>query len=271
MNTELFNKGLPKWPALVVKGKPVTPDQAKEIIVRTDGFYFSCNDREWEKEINDIIYGIREGNYSEKFDAELKKRHGLQEKDWNGLFSAKDSYLSKYKPVSDINYLNNHRIASSWIGGPHGWCSWNGRIGCSNYNIGKWPSIEEVYREWVSIAVEFPFLELKCQLMNSEAGEDENPIPVVEFEVKGGKVDMYEPKEILDYPVFGTEDIVVRFSDPNAERGCSLQTLKEAFKFVEEKIKVDEQIKNGIWISPEEKTEGVKKKPGRKKKSEINQ
>lgn len=33
---ELMSRSLPKWPALVVVGDPVTHDQAAEIIVRTE-------------------------------------------------------------------------------------------------------------------------------------------------------------------------------------------------------------------------------------------
>lgn len=269
MNQDLFNKGLPKWPAIVVKGKPVTEDQAKEIIIRTDSFYFGCNDREWEAEINSMIYGIDAGNARNinELDDYLRKKHNIDEKDWTAYYTAKDSYSKKYGVLEDLNYLHNSRIASSWIGGPHGWCSWNGRIGCSNYNIGKWPSVEDVYNEWVIIAEAFPFLDLKCQLMNCEAGENEEPKPVVEYEIKNGKVKLYESKEILDYPVFGSEDMIRRFSDPHAERGCSARTLKEAFEYVEKKIIIDEQIKEGIWITPGEKQDKPKKKS---KKSEIN-
>jgi hypothetical protein len=84
--------------------------------------------------------------------------------------------------------------------------------------------------------------------MDSEASENEDPKPVVEYEIKKGEVKIYEPKEILDYPVFGTEDMIKRFSDPHAERGCSLETLKEAFEFVEKKMEVDKKIENNeIW------------------------
>jgi hypothetical protein len=84
--------------------------------------------------------------------------------------------------------------------------------------------------------------------MDSEAGENEEPKPVVEYEIKNGKVKIYEPKDILDYPVFGSEDMIRRFTDPHAERGCSSKTLKEAFEFVAKKMEVDKQIeKKEIW------------------------
>lgn len=257
VNRELFNKGLPKWPALVVRGKTVTQDQAKEIIIKTSGFTFICNDKEWESKINKIIYGIEESTFG-SLDKKLCEKYGIKENDWNSVWDLKSKLESAYAPIRDLNYLSNSRIASSWIGGPHGWCNWNGKIGCSNYNIGKWPSVEEVYNEWVAIAEEFKFLELKCQLMDSEAGENESPKPVVEFEIKNGKVSLYEPGEILDYPAFGTDDVVLRLTNPLAERGCSESTLIEAFNFVKAKVEVDSKIKKGeIWISPNEEISGI--------------
>jgi hypothetical protein len=245
MEKMLFEIELPKWPALVVVGEPVTKEQAMEILIRTDSLYFGCNDREWEKELNFIVYGFKDGNVDDR----LKEKHGIPKGQYSPEFyTIKESYLNRYAPI-ELAYLGNHRIASSWIGGAHGWCSWDGSIGCSNYNIGKWPSVQQVFEDWVAIASEFPFLDLKCQLMNEEAGESESLKPLVEFRIKDGKVEIYEPGEILAIPSFGTEDMIARFNDPHGERGCSLETVKEAFEFVEKKIKIDEDIKAGkIWI-----------------------
>ena len=38
MSDDLLNLGLPKWPQMMVTGKHVTLEQAKEIIFRTDPF-----------------------------------------------------------------------------------------------------------------------------------------------------------------------------------------------------------------------------------------
>lgn len=246
MEKNLFEVELPKWPALVVIGESVTKEQAMEILIRTDSLYFGCNDKEWEEELNFIVFGFKTRNIDDK----LKEKHGILPKDGYRpeFYEIKESYQNRYAPIQ-LQYLNNHRIASSWIGGAHGWCSWDGTIGCSNYNIGKWPSVQEVYEDWVCIASEFPFLDLRCQLMNEEAGESESIKPLVEFRIKDGKVLVCEPEEILEIPSFGTEDVIARFNDPHGERGCSLKTVREAFEFVEKKIKIDEDIKAGkIWI-----------------------
>lgn len=245
--TNIFDKGLPKWPALVVKGKPVTKDQAKEILIRTSSFYFGCNDKEWENDINEIVYGVRSNSFAVS-EALMNKLNITKDE----AYEMEQKLSERYHPL-DLYYLRNERIASSWIGGPYGWCSWNGKIGASNYNIGKYPSVTEVYNEWVQIAEAFPYLDLKCQLMDSEAGENEEPKPVVEFEIKNGKVKAYEPTEILDYPVFGSEDLAFRFSNPYAERGCDLETLKDAFEYTEAIFSTKNKIKeNQFWSEVKE-------------------
>ena len=93
MNTELFNKGLPKWPAIVVKGKPVTEDQAKEIIIRTDSFYFGCNDRAWESKINSMVYGIAADNDGLCLEKSLRKKHNIDEKDYSTYWEVQESYI----------------------------------------------------------------------------------------------------------------------------------------------------------------------------------
>ena len=138
-----------------------------------------------------------------------------------------------------LSYLNNNQIVSSWIGGPHGWCDWEGNIYTKNYNIGKWPSVEEVYNEWVTIAEAFPFLSLKSQLLNCEAGQDDiEQKPVVEFVIKDGKVEMVEPSYLITFASFGVEDMSDRFSNPYSERGCTIEQFKEAVDYVKSLNKV---------------------------------
>jgi hypothetical protein len=231
MNSEFFNKGLPKWPALLVKGKSVTAEQAKEIIIRTDGLSFSTNDREFSSQLNEVVYGVKSSRW-DLTDA-IKEQLGITE--WNAIWDYQDSKHAEVG-VLDITYLNNSQIASSWIGGPHGWCKWDGTIETSNYNIGKWPSVEDVYNDWVIIAEAFPFLNLRSQLMNCEACEDEPsnpPMPVVEFIVKDGKVEMIEPiEQLIPMTDAGWRSLM----DPMGERGCTFEQFKDAYEFTKQKI-----------------------------------
>jgi hypothetical protein len=61
-NQYFFDKGLPKWPALLVKGESVTKEQAIEILIRTDDLEFSCNEREFSSELSKIFYGIKDSD-----------------------------------------------------------------------------------------------------------------------------------------------------------------------------------------------------------------
>jgi hypothetical protein len=218
---DFFNLDLPKWPALVVVGKPVTREQAAEIIVRTDSLYFSTNDSAWAGQLNSYLYDVEPCSSYRLTDA-VESKLGLYDRDWQKTVEYENAATNAVGKIP-LNYLDNHQIASSWIGGAHGWCSWDGEIGCSNYNIGKWPSVGDVYYEWARIAKAFPFLELKCQLMNREAGEDDavDPMPVVEFLVKDGRVKMTKPNGYLKQPSF-------TFSGFDNERGCSFAQFKGA-------------------------------------------
>lgn len=244
MKEELFEKPLPKWPALVVVGEPVTEQQAMAINVMTDRFSFCSNDRAFEKQIHKLIYDVDE-SWGDLSDA-LKEKHGIS--DFHEVWDLKEKISSKYGAL-ELNYMSNSRIVSSWIGGPHGWCDWDGTIGSSNYNVGKYPSVQDVYDDCVKIAEAFPFLNMKVQLMNQEAGDDERPLePVIEYSIKDGEVDMYEPAEILKTPSFGNVDMYARFNSPYPERGCTIEKLKEALKVSELYSSTKERlIKNEFW------------------------
>jgi hypothetical protein len=133
--------------------------------------------------------------------------------------------------VLQLSYLENARIASSWIGGPHGWCDWDGTIGCANYNIGKWPTVEAVTEDWHAIAAAFPYLNLRAQLVPDE-GEAESA--VVEWQISNGAVSTVE--ELRDPIVRPGElsagSLLIRFAAVDGERGVSLHRLREALRQV---------------------------------------
>lgn len=233
MNNELFEKELPKWPALLVKGESITLEQAKEIIIRTDGLSFSTNDHEFSSKLNEVVYGVKSPRWN--LTDVIKEQLGIT--NWDEIWKYQESKQDEVG-VLDLYYLRNSQIVSSWIGGAHGWCKWDGTIETSNYNIGKWPSVKEVYNEWLTIAEAFPFLNLRSQLMNCEACEDEPsnpPMPVVEFIVKDGKVEMIDPVTQL----IPMTEIVYKWAEPNGERGCTFEQFKDAYEFTKEKVYAD--------------------------------
>lgn len=213
---EVESIALPKWPALLVIGERVTRDQAAEIIVRTDSFYFGCNDREWERQLQEAA-GIKR----------VQEESGYERKDWNSVEEARKRFRAL-----DLEYLHNSQIASAHIGGPHGWCGWTGGIYCDDHNIGKWPRTLDVYREWCEVAEAFPFLKLKCQLFSGESCEQDTK-PLIQYNIEGGKVEVVLPPENGVGEINDNLDestIIARLTNPFAERGCSIEQFKRALE-----------------------------------------
>lgn len=160
----LLNRGLPKWPHLIIIGKPVTKDQAFEIILRTDGFLSDTskfpggNNRDFNR-IYQRDSGIAELMPPENFDS-----------GWFYTYMAQQALREKIKFVS-FSYIRNDWAASSYIGGPHGFCSPDGEI-YHNCNVGKWPSIEEVYEDLKKMVATWPFLTFKASLYDCEECEN---------------------------------------------------------------------------------------------------
>jgi hypothetical protein len=198
---------LPKWPALVVVGDPVTKEQAQEICVRTDSWGLSTNDYDFIREVGEA-FGLRVGEWNLNWDDMDKWRNRLD--------------------VLDLAYLHNQQIVSAWVGGPHGWCDWNGVIGCRNYNIGKWPCVEDVFQDWTQIAKAFPFLRLTSQLYDGESGED-GIKPVVEFVMANGRVTVQSPVADLNAPIDSEWRPLL---DVRLERGITIEGLREAVNVV---------------------------------------
>ena len=166
---------LPKWPQMLVVGKSITQEQAKEIIFRTDAFFTDCwgwagNDRsfnDWYLEISGII-----------------------KEDWDF-----QEYVREKIKYINLPYIGNNYGCSSFIFGPNGWCNPSGNI-YHAHNIGKWPDVSEVYNEWVLVAEAFPFLDLEATLFNGESHEDHTS-PVCTFYIKDGKVELGAPSVII--------------------------------------------------------------------------
>lgn len=214
---------LTKWPRLLVKGEPVTREQANEILIRTYSWSPCINDREWEEQVCALgdeygmpVYAphrLKPGEYGERWREIEGRRQAARER----------------AGILDLHYLGNQRIASSWIGGPHGWCDWDGRIGCSDYNIGKWPSLEEVCEDWATIAAAFPYLDLHAQLVTDEGAG----VVAATWAVRNGEATLVEPIGLLDALHDDVEGMVFgMLFDRFRERGVSVERLREALEQV---------------------------------------
>lgn len=207
---------LPKWSALTVVGASVTREQAAEIIVRTNDWFLGTNDRAWEADVMGAL-GVP-----------LTRENGYTQVSWGKVVAATERLGGL-----SLEYLRNSRVMSAWVGGPHGWCDWDGTIGSSNYNVGKWPSVKAVRAEWARIAEAFPFLDLRAQLWSGETSE-EGIVPLVEFVVRRGKVRATSPKKPVGVPCQAEQLTDLRA--PGRERGCDLPTLRWALGIVGDRV-----------------------------------
>lgn len=178
-----------KWPGLLVKGDPVTRDQAAEILVRTYPWPCSSNSHAADRAFNEMAGLPRRPDYDE-----VSTNPELSFQYWKDL----DSRL-RTLGVLGLEFLRNEMLTSSWVGGPFGWCSWDGKIYACNHNVGKWPTIGEVTEEWEKIAFAFPFLRLRAQMLGGEIMEDteESWTPTAEWQIADGKVEVRWPTELL--------------------------------------------------------------------------
>jgi hypothetical protein len=207
-------RDLTKWPRLIVvpeRPEPVAREQANEILLRTNGPYFSTNDRAWEKAVADVL-GI-----------EMTFKQAGTFSYWDMSWKAASDWYESIGGL-DLHYLKNSRIVSAWIGGPHGWLDWDGTIGCSTWNIGKWPSAGEVTEDWRAIAAAFPYLDLHAQLITDEGEGD----VAGQWRVTDGRAAMVEPVDRFQPQDLDEAGIVFRFAFEGGERGVSLERLREA-------------------------------------------
>lgn len=227
---ELMMRGLPKWPQMIVTGTKVTKEQAEEIIRRTDSFYtWGLGNNHWFIEEAKIALCLPE---------EPEGRLGTDEyfKLANEYYEKKNAFLEAIGFIN-TNYVENDWISCSCFGGPHGWCHPDGEIGYCN-NIGKWPSVEEVFNDFVKIAAAWPFLELEVTLMNKEECEEDSK-PVVSFLIRNGTVEPVDPAERnlreefnrsfpKSTPMFDDEnEAIIAILDPsnNRENAIPMETL----------------------------------------------
>jgi hypothetical protein len=227
---------LPKWPGLLVTGKSVTRGQAAEIILRTTDMYFvdSLNDEEWRGIVRRAL-GIED--VEDPYNTTSRRP-----------FADRRKAMKDFRVVPDVEFLHNHRIASSWIGGVHGWCNWDGTIHASNYNIGKWPSLVSVEGDLKEIAKAFPFLDMKVQLLTGEICEEGTKV-AVGYTVRGGKVTrLASKKKITAETDLTVQDLARRFSG-TSERGCTEEYLLLAIEHVRTRL--------GVYRSPERATSPI--------------
>ena len=178
----LDNASLPKWPQMIVRGFKLTTEQASEIIRRTDTFFssgYGGNDRIWVEAVK-IAVKMPILDY------------GMSAEEWGEIMPKLEEWQRRWEILS-TDYVHNTWISSSYIFGPYGWCHPDGTIGYGD-NVGKWPSAEDIYDDWVKLAEAFPFVTAHVLLMDREHSEDDAK-PVIGFRINDGRVSVHSPDE----------------------------------------------------------------------------
>jgi len=212
---------LPKWPQMLVWGVPVTEEQAKDIILRTDSFmtdtygYPGGRDRNW------ITWAQTELGF-----------HHLAVDESPGVWIRKSEIARLLREAIgfvDTEYVTNSWASCAFIYGPHGWCHPNGTIWFED-NVGKDPCARAVFEEWQALAQAFPYLDLTMTLFDGESCEEDSK-PVVSFRVQNGAV------ALLDEPIVPAERLIPernvtevfqrRLLSPDGRHGLSNQWISD--------------------------------------------
>jgi hypothetical protein len=175
----------PKWPKLLMVGETVKPEQAMEILIRTNHWYML----EYNYD-QDII-----GETIKKFYTKtLASEYQIGENKIDG------EDLIKKLDALELNYLENARIQSSWIGGLKGWMNWDGKLFTNNYNIGKWPTEDELIYDIKTIINTFPYLDFELQLVRqdySDSGDMEKQYPFFTCRVKNKDIKIIKKQNLI--------------------------------------------------------------------------
>ena len=167
-----------------MSGEPVTPEQADEIIRRTDSFFtWGCgNDKGRLAEIRRILRMPEEPT------------HGCKPEEFRSYWDASERFKEEWGLLR-TEYIHNDYVASSYIGGANGFVQLDGVV-LHTKNVGKYPSGEGILRELETIATAFPFLKAEAVLMNNEHCV-EGLEPVIGYRISGGAVSVFDPDEGL--------------------------------------------------------------------------
>lgn len=204
---------LPKWPGVYVTGKRVTPEQAKDIIMRTDGtasgfceYSFGNDKRFGERCVRDFgwepFINAQNGIYAAKTEETRTAAWANLAQvcaPYDTLYDIRDAW-KKEMAIIETEYVYNRWLASAYIFGPTGWCHPDGTIQVDGHNYGKYPGVSDIAHEWELLAEAFPYLDLACTLQSEEAHSDNIGYPVVTILVKGGKVRVCKPDLSLHEP-----------------------------------------------------------------------
>lgn len=190
-----------KWPQLLITGEQVTNQNIiNEILLATDSFfteptiYAGGNCKEFRRlyqEASGALYIQRFAKYLEEMDVSVQ----LGEYKTSLLYHVFEKARERVNYL-DTSYVHNTQASSCFVYGPYGWFDVNGKIKYVDC-IGKWPSTDSVYEDFVMIAERWPFIKLNATCMEVEVqpGLDDPNLkhPLFNIKVENGKAEIMDP------------------------------------------------------------------------------
>lgn len=166
------------WVQCFTIGKKVSQKEAMEVLGKLDSAFIEThsNDIDWQKKRDSLLGQDKLISYS----ADIKEIYKEKFPNYEHIF---------------LNYFSTEMGDSHFVRGPNGWmhprgCIWN------TFNIGKYPTLDEILSDLVHIANEFPFIEMVVVMMN-DALEEPNRRPKIGISVNKGKVTLLSTTDAI--------------------------------------------------------------------------
>jgi hypothetical protein len=215
---EILGRYLGVTPRMRVTGVPVAPEQAREIIRRTDRLLgsLSCNDYPylvrvaralrlplWEQYLRELRANPGYVDYEAQLDA-LRPAGGsayyeaLSGEHYEAYLAAHARWDADHaRWLEDWGFIATEEVGNDWLSaqsayGPRGWCHPDGTIGWID-PLSKHADAGEVHADWQRLAQAFPFLNLGVTLLREGVHEGEEDVPLVGLLVRDGVVQVVDP------------------------------------------------------------------------------
>ncbi len=121
-------------PSFLLRGAPVSPELAREIIARTDDSLYDLDPPEYWEEL---------------WEDRLRSGRGMD--------------VAAFARSGAVSYFAQCHFSNWWFGcghSPMGWCHFDGTIGKDDVTAGKYPTMSDYICDWAPLAAAYPQLEL---------------------------------------------------------------------------------------------------------------
>lgn len=148
-----------KWPAVYVWGDPVSPERAREIILRTDGFFSTRGG-----------FGNDEGFTNRLVTLAMGKPYNISLWKTSNFSFDKPEIIRAVTNAfrKEIGYIELSRMYTRWfqspyVFGPDGWVNEDGKVHLL-INFGKYPNIGEIENDFKLLCRHFPEIKINMDV-----------------------------------------------------------------------------------------------------------